>query len=246
MAALKSVPGSCHRMEVKRRSFPVRKRQDMYSLTRLPASISMSTDSTPRRSTARSTLPARLQVRALTKKASATHEADSATSRKDHKTYRCISLGGTPGIKWSQFSHIWAQRWLQLSMNDHLDPQQCTLAHTTFELMLIAAVFISLKRESALRLLCAAAQYTTPFTASTNLSVLMLNNFLSFLDQTDVTQVTWAQYMDIVCCDGQGLLDYFGNARPAWHSFKFWGDIPVERVVSHTDCLRCGPCNPSQ
>ena len=111
--------------------------------------------------------------------------------------------------------------------------------------MLYAAVFIALDRESALKLLCVAAQYTTPFTASTNLSVLMLNNFLSFLDQTDVTQVTWAQYMDIVCCDGQGLLDYYGNARPAWHSFKFWGDIPTERVVSRIQYLRCGPCNPS-
>ena len=131
-------------------------------------------------------------------------------------------------------------------MNDHLDPQQCTLAQSTFELVLYAAVVISLNRESALKLPCVAAQYTTPFTASTNLSVLMLNNFLSFLDQTDVTQVTWAQYMDLVCCDGQGLLDFYGNARPAWHSFKFWGDIPVERIVSHTHCLRCGPYNPSQ
>lgn len=60
----------------------------------------------------------------------------------------------------------------------------------------------------------------------------MLNNFLTFLDQTDVTQVTWAQYMDITCCDGIGLLDFYGNARPSWHSFRFWGDIPTERVVS--------------
>ena len=59
----------------------------------------------------------------------------------------------------------------------------------------------------------------------------MLNNFLNFLDQTDVTQVTWAQYMDVTCCNGTGLLDYYGNARPSWHSFKFWGDIPTERVV---------------
>ena len=77
-----------------------------------------------------------------------------------------------------------------------------------------------------------AEQYALPYTASTDLSVLMLNNFLNFLDQTDVTQVTWAQYMDITCCNGTGLLDYYGNARPSWHSFKFWGDIPTERVVS--------------
>ena len=77
-----------------------------------------------------------------------------------------------------------------------------------------------------------AEQYALPYTASTDLSVLMLNNFLNFLDQTDVTQVTWAQYMDVTCCNGTGLLDYYGNARPSWHSFKFWGDIPTERVVS--------------
>jgi len=81
-------------------------------------------------------------------------------------------------------------------------------------------------------LLVRAEQYQLPYTASTDLSVVMLNNFLNFLDQTDVTQVTWAQYMDITCCNGVGLLDYYGNARPSWHSFKFWGDVPTERVVT--------------
>ncbi len=28
-----------------------------------------------------------------------------------------------------------------------------------------------------------------------------------------------------------GLLDLDGNARPSWHSFRFWGDLPIERVV---------------
>jgi hypothetical protein len=77
-----------------------------------------------------------------------------------------------------------------------------------------------------------AEQYALPYTASTDLSVLMLNNFVTFLEQTDVTQVTWAQYMDVTCCNGTGLLDYYGNARPSWHSFRFWGDVPTERVVT--------------
>ena len=36
---------------------------------------------------------------------------------------------------------------------------------------------------------------------------------------------------DVTCCNGTGLLDYYGNARPSWHAFRFWGDIPIERVV---------------
>lgn len=77
-----------------------------------------------------------------------------------------------------------------------------------------------------------AEQYGLPYSASSALAALMLSNFLKFLDQTDVTQVTWAQYMDVTCCNGTGLLDYYGNARPSWHAFRFWGDIPVERAVS--------------
>lgn len=80
--------------------------------------------------------------------------------------------------------------------------------------------------------MCAKAQYGLPFTGTTALSILMLNDFLYYLDQTDVSIITWAQYMEPVVNNGTGLVDLDGNARPSWHSFKFWGDLPVERVVS--------------
>ena len=80
-----------------------------------------------------------------------------------------------------------------------------------------------------------ADQYGLPFTASTALGVLMLNDFVAYLAQTDVSQVTWAQYMEPSQQNGTGLIDLNGNARPAWHTFRFWGDLPVERVV------RAGP-----
>ena len=65
----------------------------------------------------------------------------------------------------------------------------------------------------------------------TALCILMLNDFLYYLDQTDVALITWAQYMEPSTNNGTGLIDLAGNARPAWHSFHLWGDIPVQRVV---------------
>ena len=59
----------------------------------------------------------------------------------------------------------------------------------------------------------------------------MLNDFLYYLDQTDVSMIAWAQYMPPVTDDGPALITFEGNARPGWHSFKFWADLPVERVV---------------
>lgn len=45
-------------------------------------------------------------------------------------------------------------------------------------------------------------------------------------------QVHWAQYMDIFNTDDQiGLLSYNGNPRPAWWAFKWYADLPEERVV---------------
>ena len=71
-----------------------------------------------------------------------------------------------------------------------------------------------------------------PFSASPALSIMMLNDFKTYLMETDVTKVTWAQYMEVdVAGNGTGLVDYYGNARPSWHSFKFWGDLPIERKV---------------
>lgn len=79
-----------------------------------------------------------------------------------------------------------------------------------------------------------AAQYGLPFTGTSALSILMLNDFLYYLDQTDVAMITWAQYMEPVINNGTGLVDIDGNARPSWHSFKFWGDLPVERVTTNS------------
>ena len=79
--------------------------------------------------------------------------------------------------------------------------------------------------------LARAAQYSLPFTASPALGILMLNDFVAYLNQTDVSQITWAQYMEPSQQNGTGLVDLYGNARPAWHAFNFWGDLPVERVV---------------
>ena len=72
-----------------------------------------------------------------------------------------------------------------------------------------------------------------PFTGTPAMSVMMLNDFKTYLMETDMTKLTWAQYMEVdVAGNGTGLMDYWGNARPAWHSFRFWGDMPTERVVS--------------
>ena len=49
--------------------------------------------------------------------------------------------------------------------------------------------------------------------------------------------VHWAQYMDIFPTDDQiGLIDFDGNPRPAWWAFKWFADLPVERVVSPSAC----------
>lgn len=72
-----------------------------------------------------------------------------------------------------------------------------------------------------------------PFTATPALGVMMLNDFTTYLMETDVTKLTWAQYMEVdMHSNGTGLLDYWGNARPSWHTFRFWGDLPIERMVS--------------
>ena len=50
--------------------------------------------------------------------------------------------------------------------------------------------------------------------------------------------VHWAQYMDIFPTDDQiGLIDFDGNPRPAWWAFKWFADLPVERVVSPLACF---------
>ena len=44
--------------------------------------------------------------------------------------------------------------------------------------------------------------------------------------------VHWAQYMDVIDNDEQiGLIDFWGRPRPAWWAFKWWAELPVERVV---------------
>jgi len=72
-----------------------------------------------------------------------------------------------------------------------------------------------------------------PFTGTPALCIMMLNDFTTYLMETDVTKLTWAQYMEVdMHGNGTGLIDYWGNARPSWHSFRFWGDLPIERMVS--------------
>ena len=79
----------------------------------------------------------------------------------------------------------------------------------------------------------AAVHELLPFTATPALGVMMLNDFQTYLMETDVTKLTWAQYMEVdMHSNGTGLLDYWGNARPSWHTFRFWGDLPIERMVS--------------
>ncbi len=78
----------------------------------------------------------------------------------------------------------------------------------------------------------AAVHELLPFTATPALGVMMLNDFTTYLMETDVTKLTWAQYMEVdMHSNGTGLLDYWGNARPSWHTFRFWGDLPIERMV---------------
>ena len=73
-----------------------------------------------------------------------------------------------------------------------------------------------------------------PFTGTPALGIMMLNDFKTYLMETDVTKLTWAQYMEVdMHGNGTGLLDYWGNARPSWHVFRFWGDLPIERMVIH-------------
>ena len=68
--------------------------------------------------------------------------------------------------------------------------------------------------------------------ATPALCILMLNDFVTYLVETDVTLLAWAQYMEVdVASNGTGLIDYWGNARPSWHAFRFWGDLPIERAV---------------
>ena len=52
-------------------------------------------------------------------------------------------------------------------------------------------------------------------------------------DMTDLTQLLWAQYMDVLENGQQiGLVDVTGQARPSWHAFHFYAQMPTERVVS--------------
>ncbi len=75
-------------------------------------------------------------------------------------------------------------------------------------------------------------QEVLPFVATPALCTLMLNDFVTYLVETDVTLLAWAQYMEVdIASNGTGLIDYWGNARPSWHAFRFWGDLPIERAV---------------
>ena len=45
--------------------------------------------------------------------------------------------------------------------------------------------------------------------------------------------VHWAQYMDVRDDSDQiGLITYKGQPRPAWWAFRWFSELPAERVVS--------------
>lgn len=53
-------------------------------------------------------------------------------------------------------------------------------------------------------------------------------------EETDLSMVHWAQYMDIFNTSDQiGLVDYGGNPRPSWWAFRWFSELPVERVVRY-------------
>ncbi len=57
---------------------------------------------------------------------------------------------------------------------------------------------------------------------------------MTHAEETDLSMVHWAQYMYIFNTTDQiGLVDWWGNPRPAWLAFRWYAELPAERVVSH-------------
>lgn len=59
-------------------------------------------------------------------------------------------------------------------------------------------------------------------------------------EETDLSMVHWAQYMDIFNTSDQiGLVDWWGNPRPAWWAFHWYAELPPERVVCPSSHFTC-------
>lgn len=67
-----------------------------------------------------------------------------------------------------------------------------------------------------------------------------LDNVSMFLDWTDLTVVSWAQYMDAGQFDSYGLVSVEGEPKAAFGAFAIYGDMPVERVKADgTGPVKC-------
>jgi hypothetical protein len=68
----------------------------------------------------------------------------------------------------------------------------------------------------------------------------MLDDFSLFLNQTDLTEVSWAQYMDPGPGDDCGVLHPDGKPKPAAGAFAIYSDMPIERVQAEcADSVGC-------
>jgi hypothetical protein len=62
------------------------------------------------------------------------------------------------------------------------------------------------------------------------LAARLLDNFALFLQQTDLTRVSWAQFMDPAHAPGYGLVGPNGELKAAYGAFAIYGDMPADRV----------------
>ena len=68
--------------------------------------------------------------------------------------------------------------------------------------------------------------------SSADLAVELLEDFVAFLDEDDLTLVHWAQLMDSgFGGETFGLLDEEGRVRPAFYAFAAYDDLPVRRIA---------------
>ena len=71
---------------------------------------------------------------------------------------------------------------------------------------------------------------------SLELAVTLLQDFEAFLEEGDLSGVHWAQLMDSgFGGETFGLIDEFGNARPAFYAFGIYNDMPIGRCKVELD-----------
>ena len=72
--------------------------------------------------------------------------------------------------------------------------------------------------------------------SSAELAVELLEDFVAFLDEDDLTLVHWAQLMDSgFGGETFGLLDEDGRVRPAFYAFAAYDDLPARRIALEVD-----------